>query len=73
MTQNANDFPPGWDQAKVQQVIAHYESQSDDEAIAEDEAAFLDSEYSVMLIPRALVPAVYELLSASEPSVPGAQ
>ena len=73
MTQSSNDFPPGWDEAKAQRVIAHYESQSDDEAIAEDEAAFLDSDYSVMLIPRALVPAVHELLSASEPSVPGAQ
>lgn len=73
MTQNANDFPPGWDEAKVQRVIAHYESQSDDEAIAEDEAAFMDSEYSVMLIPRALVPAVHKLLSASNQSIPGAQ
>ncbi len=73
MTQNTNDFPPGWDEARVQRVIAHYESQSDDEAIAEDEAAFLDSNYSVMLIPRALVPAVHELLSSSEQSVPGTQ
>ena len=73
MTQRANDFPPGWDDAKVQRVIAHYESQSDDEAIAEDEAAFSDNDYSVMLIPRALVPAVHELLSASESGVPGAQ
>ncbi len=73
MTQRTNDFPPGWDESKVQRVIAHYESQSDDEAIAEDEAAFLDGDYSVMLIPRALVPAVHELLSASEHSLPGAQ
>ena len=65
------DWPPGWDAAKVQRVIKHYESQSDDEAIDEDEAAFLDSDYSVMLIPRDLVPAVHELLSGSEPSVSG--
>ena len=66
MTQNANDLPHGWDEAKVQRVIAHYESQSDDEAIAEDEAAFLDSDYSVMLIPRALVPAVQTLLAEAD-------
>jgi hypothetical protein len=31
-------FPPGWDEERVKQVIEHYESQSEDEAVAEDEA-----------------------------------
>jgi hypothetical protein len=73
MTQSTNDYPLGWDEAKVKRVIAHYESQSDDDVIAEDEAAFLDNDYSVMLIPRALVPAVHELLHASESTVSGGQ
>ena len=33
-------FPPGWDESRVQQVLDHYETQSDEEAMAEDEAAF---------------------------------
>ncbi len=32
-----NRFPFGWDQAKVQKVIAHYEGQSEEEALCEDE------------------------------------
>ena len=32
-------FPPGWDQARVQRVIDHYENMSEDELLAEDEAA----------------------------------
>ena len=32
-------FPPGWDEARVQRVIDHYKNISDDEMIAEDEAA----------------------------------
>ncbi len=32
-------FPPGWDAARVQRVIDHYENMTDDEWIAEDEAA----------------------------------
>ena len=31
---NQNRFPQGWDEARVKRVLEHYESQSDDEAIA---------------------------------------
>ncbi|MYA69717.1 hypothetical protein F4009_01760 [Candidatus Poribacteria bacterium] len=37
MTQNK--FPPGWDEGRVQKVIDYYENQTEDEAVAEDEAA----------------------------------
>ena len=33
-------FPPGWDEERVRKVLAHYESQTEEEAVAEDEAAF---------------------------------
>jgi len=32
-------FPPGWDEERVGKVLAHYEEQTEDEAVAEDEAA----------------------------------
>ena len=32
-------YPPGWDEARVQRVIDHYENMSEDELLAEDEAA----------------------------------
>jgi len=35
-----NRFPPGWDEERVRRILAHYELQSDEEAAAEDEAAF---------------------------------
>jgi hypothetical protein len=35
-----NRFPPGWNDARVQRVLDHYETQSDMEAVAEDEAAY---------------------------------
>ncbi|HBL30735.1 MAG TPA: hypothetical protein DD490_28195 [Acidobacteria bacterium] len=34
-----NDFPPGWDEQRVRRVLAHYEEQTEAEAVAEDEAA----------------------------------
>ena len=59
----ANRFPPGWDEERVQRVLDHYESQTEDEAVAEDEAAFADADYTVMLIPKELVPGVRKLLA----------
>jgi hypothetical protein len=35
-----NRFPPGWDEDKVRQLIRHYDEQTEEEAVAEDEAAF---------------------------------
>lgn len=31
-------LPKGWDDSKVQSVLSHYESQSEDEALFEDES-----------------------------------
>ena len=58
-----NRFPSGWDEERVQQVLAHYEEQSEDEAMAEDEAAFEDSTQTVMEVPIDLVPAIRELIA----------
>jgi hypothetical protein len=33
-------FPPGWDEERVRRVLAHYEEQTEEEAVAEDEVAF---------------------------------
>ena len=60
---NTNNFPPGWDEERVLRVIQHYESLTEEEAVAEDEAAFEDSTQTVMEIPKALVPAVRALLA----------
>ena len=66
----ANRFPQGWNEERVQNLITHYESQSDAEAIAEDEAALEDPTQAVMLVPRGLVPAVRKLLARHEASTP---
>lgn len=33
-------YPAGWDEKRVRRVLKHYEAQSDEEAVAEDEAAY---------------------------------
>lgn len=56
-------FPPGWDEERVQRVLAFYESQSEEHAVAEDEAAFESPTETLMEIPIDLVPAVRELIA----------
>ena len=62
--QPLNKYPRGWNRKKVQELIDHYDNQTEDEAVAEDEAAFNDPQQAVMLVPRALVPQVHRLLAA---------
>ena len=64
----ASSFPVGWDEERVQDLIRHYETQSDAEATAEDEAAFEEDGQTVMVIPTGLVPAVRGLLAQYEKS-----
>lgn len=37
-TKRKNQFPPGWDERRVREILDHYENQTDEEAAAEDEA-----------------------------------
>ena len=70
MSDAKNQFPPGWDDARVRDVIEHYESQTEDELTAEIEAAFGDPSQAVMVIPNDLVPAVRALLAESRDPTP---
>jgi hypothetical protein len=57
------DFPPGWDEERVKRLLLHYEQQSEDEAIAEDEAAFEGSTQALIHVPHDLLPTVRELIA----------
>lgn len=56
-------FRKGWDEDRVRRLLEHYESQTEDEAVAEDEAVLEDPGQTLMSIPRALVSSVQALLA----------
>jgi len=58
-----SNFPKGWNQERVQKVIDHYENQTNDEAVAQDEAAWHDPKYTTMSVPIELVPQVQRLIA----------
>lgn len=58
-----NEFPPGWDEERVQSVIDYYGNQTEDEAVAEDETGLQDESTTLMEVPTELVPFILELIS----------
>ncbi|WP_328987807.1 hypothetical protein [Thiorhodovibrio winogradskyi] len=58
-----NTFPPGWDTNRVTRVLAHYETQTEDEALIEDEAAFEMRGQTMMEVPTELVPGIRQLIA----------
>ena len=56
-------FPKGWDEARVQRVLKHYDMQTETEAVAEDEAAFESPTHTAVGVPVSLMPKVRELIA----------
>jgi len=61
-------FPPGWDEDRVRQVLDHYEGQTDDQAVAEDEAAWESTTHTAMEVPVDLVPEIRKLIAKRQAS-----
>ena len=51
-------FPPGWDEARIREVIEHYDSQDEDERAAEIDAAWEAEGMTLMSVPTELVPEI---------------
>ena len=62
-------FPKGWDEKRVFGLLAHYETQSEEEVVTEDEAIWFDPEQTMMEVPFRFVPAVRELIAKHEGAV----
>ena len=60
---SSSRYPQGWDQGRVKRLLEHYDSQSDDEAVAEDEASWESTTSTTMEVPVELVPTVRELIA----------
>lgn len=58
-----NRFPKGWDEAKVRALLEYYERQTEDEAAAEDDAAYTSTRTTMMAVPVELAPQVQRLIA----------
>jgi hypothetical protein len=59
-------FPAGWDAERVQRLIDYYEGLSEDEQVAEDEAAIAAERHgqAIIAVPDELLPEIRRLLAA---------
>jgi hypothetical protein len=55
-------FPRGWNEKRVRALIAYYDKQTENEAVAEYEAGMKVKGLTVMLVPTDLVPEVRRLI-----------
>ena len=58
-----NKFPNGWDEERVHKVISLYEQETEEQAVAEDEAAFGDPNRTVIAVPKELLPAIRQMIA----------
>ena len=56
-------YPPGWDEERVRRLLERYENQTEEEAVAEDEAVFEDKTQSFVEVPKELVSQVRKLIA----------
>lgn len=68
-----NKYLPGWDEERVCRVLAYYEQQTEEEALAEDEAAFEQEGRTFIEVPNELLPKIRELIARKEAKVAGKQ
>lgn len=62
-------FPPGWDEERVSRVLTHYETQTEEEAVIEDERTFKKSSQTVIEVPVELMPVIREMIAQYEAKV----
>jgi hypothetical protein len=68
MTKKKQPYPVGWDEQRTRKLAEHYDNQSEDEQVAEHEAAFLAEGQTVMVVPSELVPEIVKLISTKRPA-----
>ncbi|MFO0950834.1 MAG: hypothetical protein U0835_06695 [Isosphaeraceae bacterium] len=62
---NEQRFPAGWDERRVQNLLAELDARTEEEWIAADEAAAAENDDQIVVtVPRALLPEIRRLLAA---------
>jgi hypothetical protein len=56
-------YPAGWNEDRVRKLLRRYETQTEDEAVAEDEAAFRRRDQTVMVVPTRLVSTITKMIA----------
>jgi hypothetical protein len=61
-------YPASWNEERTRKLAQHYDNQSDDEQVAEHEAALSAQGQTVMVVPTELVPEIVKLMNKRRPA-----
>ena len=61
-------YPAGWNEERIRKLAEHYDNQTEDEQLAEHEAAFAAEGQTVMVVPTELVPEIVKLINKKRPA-----
>jgi hypothetical protein len=64
---NKQTYPTGWNAGRIGKLADHYDNQTEDEQVAEHEAAFRAVGHTVMVVPTELVPEIVKLIGKKRP------
>ena len=59
-------LPLGWDEKRIRKLAEYYDNQSEEEQVAEHEAALRAQGHTVMVVPTGLVPEILRLITAKQ-------
>ena len=69
---NQQSLPTGWDDARIRNLIAHYDSTTEDDLAAEDNlASDIEQNDCLIEVPKALLPAIRVLVASHREQVVG--
>ncbi len=58
-----HQYPAGWDEKRIRKLAEHYDNQTEDEQVAEHQAAFAAQGHTVMVVPTELVGEIVSLIN----------
>ncbi|HBI45431.1 MAG TPA: hypothetical protein DDY78_21645 [Planctomycetales bacterium] len=61
-------YPEGWDEERVRKLAEYYDNQTEDEQVAEHEAALRAVGNTIVVVPTELVPEIVKLISKKQPA-----
>ncbi len=68
MQKKKQRYPAGWDEERIRKLADHYDNQSEDEQVAEHDAAARAKGQTVMVVPTELVGEIVKLIRKKRPA-----
>ena len=67
-TMKKQRLPKGWTEEQIRKLAEYHENMTEDQQVAEIEAALSDENQTMMMVPTELVPEIVKLINKKRPA-----